>query len=118
MDFGLDLIEDELVWSSLVQSVRTWCGLDFIAVPGLLVRLSPQSDPVFWGFSAPSTRCLLLDQETISISILLLLVFTHNPPLVERSGTPRPLTLKETALQTKQNGMRMKHQQVDTEGTA
>ena len=41
------------------------------------------------------------NQETVRISVLLLLVFTQNPPLVDCCGLQLPLTHKETTLQTK-----------------
>ena len=48
---------------------------------------------------------MVLDQETIGVHVLLLLVFTNNLTLVQRRGRPLHLTHKETTLQKTQGSL-------------
>lgn len=57
------------------------------------VALSPGSQPVFRGLPVPGRGGAVLDQKTVRVCVWLQLVFTQNPPLVERR---RP-THKESA---------------------
>lgn len=61
------------------------------------VSLSPAGDPVFRWLPVPGRGDVVLDQETIRVHVLLLLVFTHNPPLVQcRRPTHKETTLQKT----------------------
>lgn len=54
---------------------------------------------MFWWLPVSTRGNLLPDQETVRVHVLLLLVFTQKPPLVQNRGLPRRPTHEETALQ-------------------
>lgn len=68
----------------------------------LSMSFSPNSYPVFLGLPVPSRGHLILDQETVIIYVLLILLsVTHNPLLLEDRRLPRLLMRKELTLQRK-----------------
>lgn len=105
------------VWSGsgCVGPVWSSSGCVSMDTVSLSVCVSPGGDPVFWWLPVSGRGDVVLHQETVTVPILLLLVFTHNPPLVEHRGPPRPPTHKETTLQTKHRNLVCPTQQQEVE---